>query len=412
MEGYGVGKVDLFLALLRVGLELIKPGGYCLYVLPHSFLIGRNAAAMREAISAQCWIRCLVDLSEIPVFGEIGSYVILLIAQKKPNQPSDEPKATIVLCREFVGHALNDALEGRSVSNEFYQVFEAEQIRFRHPTWNLLPPLSTALIRKLDHFPRLKDYLAVREGFVTGADNVFIIDNSSIPETERELYVPFLSDREMQRYSVPDETDKSVFYPYHSDEKLSEDELRQRYPRTWRYLERHKDVLEGRRSVEKGNVPWWCPERSRKPSNMLRAKIVSPHLIVLPRFSLDPAGRYAVSHCPLMYPLGKGNEVEILRFFVAVLNSSVSLFEIVRLSHKYRRGYAMLEPKTLNAMPVPDPATVPLKVMREIQRSVARRIEGASPELDRRLDQLVAEIFGLTAEERQLIGMDEKNGVD
>jgi hypothetical protein len=143
---------------------------------------------------------------------------------------------------------------------------------------------------------------------------------------------------------------------------------------------------------------------------MMRPKIVSPHLIVLPRFSLDADGRFAVSHCPLMYPRGTGNEVEMLRYFLAILNSAVSLSEIVRLSHKYRRGYAMLEPKTLNAMPVPDPATVSVGTMRQIKRLVAQRIETRVPENDRQLDRLVADIFGLTREERRLIGMDGTDG--
>ncbi len=87
-----------------------------------------------------------------------------------------------------------------------------------------------------------------------------------------------------------------------------------------------------------------CP---RLPQNMMVPKVVSPHLSLVPRFALDADGAYAVSHSPLLYPKDSGVAQELLRFFVAVLNSTVCYWHITAHSHTYARGYAMLEPKTL-----------------------------------------------------------------
>src|SRR5690606_14032830 len=79
------GRTDSFIAFVKVGLELLKPGGYGLYVLPHSFLMSKSAGLIREELSKTCWIKCVADLSAIPVFENTGIYVILLIFQKKSD---------------------------------------------------------------------------------------------------------------------------------------------------------------------------------------------------------------------------------------------------------------------------------------------------------------------------------------
>jgi len=407
MGDYAAGKVDMFLAHLKLGLEMVRPSGFLLYVLPHSFLIGRNAAKLREWLPLEYWVRCLVDLSEVSVFGEVGSYVILLILQRKPDGALGEPKATIVRCREFVGHALNDAVEGRSSSTDFYQVYEVEQKRFSGPHWDLGSPIETAVHQKIKKFTPLQEFLWIREGFVTGADEVFIVSGDTIPDGEESVYAPYLPDRDMQRFCVPDSTGTFVFYPYVDGAKITEGQLRDSFPKTWDYLEGRREALERRRAVLKEEIPWWCPERPRIPRNMMRPKIVSPHLIVLPRFSLDRVGHYAVSHCPLMYPRGEGSDIELLQYFLAVLNSSASMAQIVKLSHKYSRGYAMLEPKTLKVMAVPNPSNVPFRTMKQIQSLVGERIANpVAAEIEVELDRIVADLYGLTEIERQHVGLD------
>ena len=62
------GKIDLSLAFLKISLEVLKPGGYGLFVLPHKFLLSKSDSGIRNLIAQTSWIRCLVDLSSMPVF--------------------------------------------------------------------------------------------------------------------------------------------------------------------------------------------------------------------------------------------------------------------------------------------------------------------------------------------------------
>jgi len=408
MGGEAQGRIDAYLAFLRLGLEMLKPGGYGLFVLPHSFLLTGNARAMRERLSSETWIRCLADLSAIRVFGNLGSYIMLLIFQKRASGLEQAPAASIIKCQDFVGHALEDYLRGRRIESKSYSIYEVEQREFAEREWVVLPPVESSLRRKLRTLRQLKDYASVHQGLITGADEVFIVDEEAVPVGEREVFVPFLPDRLRQRYHVPKDTGKRVFYPYRDGRKLSIDELERDFPKTLEYLSRHQLALEARKPVKDGKLRWWEPVRPRLPERLMRPKIVSPHLVVLPRFCLDRDGRYAVSHGPIMYPIERVVEDDFLRFLIAVLNSAVCYWYISTHSHKYSRGYSMLEVKTLRHVPIPDPANVPAATMRRLLKLVEQRLADASVTvIEKEIEGIVADLYGLSPEERQALGMEE-----
>lgn len=400
---------DTYLAFLSLGLDALKPGGFGLYVLPHSFLLSNSATGMRRRLSEETWIRCLADLSNIKVFGNLGTYIILLIFEKKINKDANRPSATIINCQELVGHALEDYLEGRQPNTKLYSIDEVDQDEFTKATWIILPKVDASIIGKLRGLPKLDDFVHIYEGLITGNDNVFIIDDYLVPEGEEAIFPPLLQDKEMTRYSVPKSTGKCVFHPYQKNKKLSEGELYEAYPKTWAYLVSHRSQLEKRSSVQKRGLPWWQPIWPRKPENLFRSKIVSPHLVFLPKFSLDITGKYAVSRSPFIVAKdvasGSSAESDLLKYLLAVLNSPICYWYISNHSHKYGSGYAMLEPKTLKQVPIPDPDSA-LADMKAIQMLVDRLIlDPSSLEVEREVGDLVNSLYGLSNTERISLGL-------
>ncbi len=189
--------------------------------------------------------------------------------------------ATAVKCQDFPGQALEEAIEGKTTQNTFYSIYKVSQDVFDAKQWTLLPPAESALRRRLNSLPRLDEFLFVREGVVTGANQVFIVPAAQIPGTELAVYVPFLPDREMGTYQVPEETDKYLFYPFIEGKKVSEEQLRAEFPLTWTYLQSRRSELENRGSLKGSNLAWWEPIRPRSPQNLLRPKLVSPHLVLV-----------------------------------------------------------------------------------------------------------------------------------
>jgi hypothetical protein len=403
MEEHGFGKQDLYLAFLKSAMEHAAPGGLISLVLPHSFLLSKSAEGLRRQLANDFAIRVLADLSEVPVF-EQGVYVILLIAERTSDRSAP---AVVVKCKEFVGAALQDALAGRARSGSGYQVFETDQQRFRRDPWHLLRAEEMDVQDSLQAHPPLEKFVDVRQGIVTGADDIFVVESASHPTLERDVWYPLLSDREMIRFLAPKQTAGLVFIPSNAHGgRLSEEEVRSGYPETWKYLSSAKDRLSDRKSVVKGSVKWWEPERPRSPALMLVPKVVTPHLVLVPRFGIDAAGKFAVSRSPYLVARSESGGEPFLSLLCAVLNSAVGHWQLASSSHKYSRGYLMLEVKTLRGIRMPEPASLPSQLTRRILRLVDSLARSPSdPSSTGELDRAVGEAFGLSHDQMSVVGV-------
>jgi hypothetical protein len=349
------GRIDAYIPFVRLCLDLSQAGGMVCLVLPQTFLTAFNAFPLRKMISEGFDIRCLVDLSAVPVFDNVGAYPILLILQRRRSDAAlDGPLARVAHVTESVGAALQACLDGSSVESKYFSVFGAPQSIFLAKNWVILSPEQMHIDGRLANLPRLSDFMTVAQGFVTGADSIFIREREAIPRGEEDIYLDFLPDREIGRYHVPKKTSAAVFFPFSGGKPLSEDEIIVRFPETWKYLSAHREELSRRKSVSRSKAPWWRPVRSRDPSVILMPKIVCPHLMLTPRFALDVEGKLAVSHSPFIIAKDSGEQLALIRFFCAVLNSTVGNWYIRTYAPKYAKGYNRLEVSLLNSVPVPD----------------------------------------------------------
>jgi type I restriction-modification system DNA methylase subunit len=399
-----LGRIDSYLAFVKLCLDCVQDGGFVCLVLPQAFLFAKNAKFLRKLISSKFYIRCVVDLSSIEVFEGVGTYNVLLITQKRTNHSTERPAAQIAKINEFVGPALQACLERKQLETPYYAVFEVPQSYFETDEWVLLSPSDIVLQQRVSQFKPISHYLNVKQGFVSGADDIFIIAKKNVPASEKAIYLDYLPDRQIFKYAVPSRAERVVFYPYSNGEPLSESKLKKDYPQTWKYLTRHKDKLQKRQAVTSGDTPWWRPVRPRDPANLLRPKIVCPHLMLTPRFALDLRGRYAVSHAPFLVAKKEAEEATFLKFFCAVLNSSVSQWYLSTYLPKYGRDYKRVEVSSLRSVPVPDPAKVSSVALTELLGLVDTAVKnGATAELDVRLNQLVGGFYGLTSAETRLL---------
>ena len=151
-----------------------------------------------------------------------------------------EVQATIIKCQDLVGQALQDAIEGKRIEGKFYSIQTVEQSTFKSQGWIVLAPAESAMDKRMRSLPPLEEFLEIREGIVTGADRIFIIDSKEVPDDEQSLFIPLLHDREMEAYTVPKRTSQSVFFPYFEGSKVNERSLRRDFPKTWEYLTEHR----------------------------------------------------------------------------------------------------------------------------------------------------------------------------
>ena len=126
---------------------------------------------------------------------------------------------------------------------------------------------------------------------------------------------------------------------------------------------------------------------------------------MLPRFSIDLKGKYAVSHAPYIISKDDTADDVLLKFFVAVLNSTVIAWQVSNSSDRYSQGYARLEVKTLSSIRVPDPAQIKYSTLSQVLQLVDNKLLGdKNKDIDNKIDQLIADIYGLNLAERTTVG--------
>ncbi len=401
-----VGKPDLYLAFLSQAIDSTKIGGYIFFVLPRNFLVSRNASALRRRLSNEFEIRFLADLSEISVFENVSAYVILLIAQKRSRVPAIGQAATCLICRGYPGRALQESLDGSSASTEWYDIFPLDQSFFKDDNWKLLPERRLNTLKKLRKFRRLESFADIREGMATGNDSVFIVGRELIPSKEEEMFRPFLPDKKMLRFKVPRSTSLYVFYPFLKGKPVSSDEMMELFPKTWKYLLKNESILKGRSSRKPDDPDWWRPIRPRKPEVMFVPKIITPYLVLTPRFAYDESGRYGVTRGPMIVFNHHQSSSDLAFYLLGILNSSVGARLLSEESHRYGSSYLKLEPHTLKSIAIPDPEESEPQILRQVidatKSMVTGRDEGENMVA---LDDAVIAIYKLTKKDREALGI-------
>ena len=213
------------------------------------------------------------------------------------------------------------------------------------------------------------DVANVHQGVITGANDVFILDSGEVPSDEEAVYRPFLPERMIGRYILPEDTGKKVFYPFVDGVPVNVSQMEKDFPVTWDRINQHRDKLSSRASARRTPSGWWQPSWPRSPDRIFVPKVVVPKLSLVPRFGVDLSGRWVVSHSPLVsgrFGTGEDN----LLLLAAVLNSSVAAWYIDLQGRKFQRGYSEVTVSLLRRMPVPDFGLVPNSVVRQVIASV------------------------------------------
>jgi methylase of polypeptide subunit release factors len=397
------GKLDAYLGFLKLGVDALGPHGIGCFVLPEVVLHAENAAPLRRYIAKSCAIRCLVDLSALPVFEGIGTYNVLLIVEKRVAGDSSDRRAVVAKITDFAGAALNACLEDQQVRNPYYQVFSTGPEFFDRDAWTVLPPEFLALEKQLSHTKRVEDLFTVSQGYVSGLDRVFIRKWADVPARERELYMDYLPDKLIQDYALPKSVEEAVFYPYDREGGLvAEARLEADFPETWAYLNGERRLLSARGPVKVGATPWWRPERPRPPKLLRRPKIVCPHIVLAPRFGIDLAGRYAVSRTPFLVNERQDDEETVLKFYCAVLNAPVAQWHIRQNAPTFGGGYSRLEANVLRRVPVPSLKDVNYSDLQVVLSFVDKAMDGVfEPDEEREAHIRILRMYGLTSEWQQ-----------
>ena len=432
------GNYDIYVVFVEKAIELLDSNGLFGYILPHKFFQAEYGENLRRIISENRLFREIVNFKDQQVFDEATTYTCLLFLSKKKRKEFkyaeisklENPISQLAVIKNESKYA-NDTLQVGSISLD----------GISEKPWQFGLGDEALLISKLNQVKtRLSDVASrIFQGLVTGADPVFILERRANNEgktievyskalnkelkIETNILKPLLKGQDIKRYSTP--TWKYwIIFPYNiKDGKaslISKEDMEQKYPCTWAYLNENKKKLQAR-DRGKLKVEWYAFGRVQNIDQFYEPKIMTQVLANRASLTLDKEGLY--------YFVGGGNaggygikvkeEYDLdLRYLVALLNSKLLDFYLKKISTPFRGGFFSYAKRFIEQLPIHLPNSSEKQEYNEIislvdkildlkskANSMSNRelIEREISVYEERIDEIVCKLYDLSEDERKVI---------
>jgi hypothetical protein len=415
-EQYAVyhGMADLYVYFIQRGVSLLSKNGLFGFIVSNKWLRTNYGEPLRRWLKTQ-HVDEITDFGDLPVFLRATTYPCILLI-KKDTQGNEFRVA------QMKNLSFTDL--GVYVSNNSYTV---DQASLDDKGWSLADDRTRFLLEKLEsRGVPLGEYVGKRlyRGILTGFNEAFVIDAKTrarlIAEdpSSKELIKPFLLGRDIKRYQIPIISSFLMF----TRRGIQID----KYPAIKRYLSAYKSQLMPKPPNWKG-AKW----EGRKPGNYKwyeiqdavdyyqafeKPKIIIPAIVQSAAYTFDNSGFYSNDKTSII-------ETSDL-YLLGLLNSKVLDFVMHLVSSTKSGGYFEYKPMYLEQLPIRN-LNLGLKLEKEchdqmvefVERMLSLNINLSKSKTpnevsaiqrqiettDRKIDQLVYELYGLTAEEIQIV---------
>ena len=369
------GRVDLYHAFASGMTEVLKPGGVLGLLCSNRFLSIQAGASLRKTLLQSYSLHQIFDLGDTKLFDAAVLPAIVIGTRRDCTaEPSGHCEFTKVYeCpgydedEKFLDYsspleAVKSASSGRvRVGKTIFEIQRgtlADVSDFSDP-WRLSSPEHEEWLGILKRSApyRFADFVDIRVGIKTTADNVFIRDDwerlSPEMQPEPELLRNVLSvDIADQYWKLPPIGDKRMLYTHTVLEGKRVPIDLDSYPRATQYLEHHKKQLQSRKYVIEAGRRWyeiWVPQQ---PSDWDRPKVVFPDISEKPKFFFDGGGSVVDGNCYWF----TSNSIDHLYLLLAVANSpSIVRFYDVVCGNRLYSGRRRFITQYVEKFPVPDP---------------------------------------------------------
>ncbi len=315
-----IERFDLYLLFFEQSLTLLADGGVLSFVTPEKFEYVDTAAPLRRLLTdGTVHVEEIEHLPEDSFSGLVTFPSITTIRQSRG-------KHTVVKLRDGSTHRTELPGNGNSW---------AAAVRGTDVT-------------SLETGATLDDItVRVSCGIATGADDVFVFDRESVPESLDERWIrPTVSGRQLREFDGP-YTDSVFICPYGDDGSLpAEDQLGS----FGVWAQEHVERLRDRSCVKKQGTPWYGWHETPPLPELLQPKIVWKDIAKEPRFWAEANGDVVPKHS-VYYAVPKDGVSldELLEY----LNSPDVRLWLEANCQRAANGFYRLQSTVLKELPVP-----------------------------------------------------------
>jgi len=406
------GRVDLYYAFINGIATLMKPNGVAGIIVSNRFMTTESGRDVRKSIIDKFDVLHVWDLGDTRLFEAAVLPAVLLVRGKDRAMQPAETKFTSIYSTKNANAPIRcsntiDALGRNGVvelpDGQRYVVQQGKLEHGERPDgiWRIATEQSEewlAVVKSHTHctFGEIGE---IKVGIKTTADKVFIrSDWDDMPLEERpELLRPLITHHVARRFKAqqPDKPLRVLYTHQVKNGKRIAIDLSE-FPRTARYLNRHRARLEGRKYVLDAGRRWfeiWVPQ---DPAAWSQPKVVFRDISEKPTFWLDLSGSIVNGDCYWVV-CNNPQQLDLLWLMLGVGNSSfIEAFYDRRFRNKLYAGRRRFMTQYVRQFPLPNPETEAAREIIWLAKEIYRLTPAQETRpLEDELDHLVWQVFGL-----------------
>ena len=354
------GSYDIYILFVEKGFSLLKSSGILGYILPNKFTRLDYGKKLRKLIGRHLFK--FIDFGDNQIFPEQTTYTGLLFVSGKERDVAYVAKAP------GVDKEIEKWLAG--ADNEMYKILTSQ---LKDSPWILVPEREFAILKKIESRSiRLENFVdKIIVGIQTSADDVYILEKLSEKRNfykvfskasgksyllEKDLLKPLISGEDIERYFVK-QSSKLLLFPYRllpegGAELIPEEELKENYPETWKYLKEHEQRLRNREGGKFNDEEWYRFGRTQNLDKQERPKFGIAETVKRLEVFFDEKGKFYFHNVRVNGIIFKSSTDVSPYYLLALLNSKVLDFYFKRISVPHRGGHFAANKQFLAPLPV------------------------------------------------------------
>ena len=390
------GTADLYTYFYKRGIDILHDGGHLCFIAPNKFMRANYGKNTRVLLASAVKAKEVIDFGDLPIF-DATTYPAILLVQKTQPQKDDTFFAATFTSKEQIDQ-IEDTLSKIA--------FRMKPSDLRVEGWNLERPDVLSLMDKLkERGTPLKEYVKGRfyRGVLTGLNKAFVIDQATRdrlieedPKSE-ELIKPWLRGKDIKRWKA----EWSGLYVIFTRRGVDIE----RYPAIKRYLEQFRRELTPKPEGAPKNMP------GRKPGTynwyeiqdniayyreFEEPKIIWGNLATVPQFTMDYSKAYISAPANII----PGGDLYLL----GILNSHICKWVIGLQAAIRSGGFLEFKPMYVEKIPIVDVSSChKVPVISLVKEILADPDSPKVPKLEKQIDALIYELYGLTKEEIAIV---------
>lgn len=417
------GTADLYVYFFERSFQLLRTGGVLSFITSNKYFRAAYGERLRTYLLYATHPRVMLDFGDSPVFTAVA-YPCIFVGQKirhinQGDLPNPEEFKLAVRVKQLLADPdrtfrVLTWTPGPPIS-EFPIIFEEQagtlsQRDLKPEGWRLESPAVLQLLEKLraDRKP-LGEYVKgkIYRGITTGYNEAFVIDEETkkrlIKEDNcsAEVIKPLLRGRDIKRYSILEPGLYLIYVPYRwTNERRGKAEPENFFKKELPAIHAHLKPFEKplKKRDDQGEY-WWEMRPCKYLEEFVRPKIIIPVLMIDPIFTFDSGAHYTLDTCYII-PIDS-------KYVLSILNSKVGWWVLRRLTNQVQAEYSKIQIAQVIKLPVATPTqALRLEIEERVEKVFAakwRDPEADTTALERKIDQLVYELYGLTEDEIKIV---------